>query len=95
VNDYGRNQSNIEEQVRNLRARIAALRSRIGLGIESFEDAQASGVQHTPERPKEEKRVEQKVEPDWNAINRLKAINDAKEVKDAEMNALKSKLKPR
>jgi hypothetical protein len=93
INQGPRNE--LAEKVTELRARIAALRSRIGLGIESFEDAQAYGVQHTPERPKEEKRVEQKVEPDWNAINRLKAINDAKEVKDAEMNALKSKLKPR
>jgi hypothetical protein len=81
-----------EKEAASLRARIASLRSRISLGIESFEATQVQGIQYTTERPAEEKRMEPRVEPDWDAINKLKAMNDAKEAKEAEMAAMKSKL---
>jgi hypothetical protein len=86
MNDYQRTAA-------NLRARIAALRSRLSLGIESFEDTQAPRVQYSAKRPTQETRVESRVEPDWDAINRLKATNDAKEAKEAEMSAMKAKLR--
>jgi hypothetical protein len=87
--NYGRN---LERQVADLRARIAAVRSRFGWTKESTQIAQTPRVQHPPERPKEEKRVEPRVEPDWDAINKLTAINDAKEAKAGELNAMKAKL---
>ena len=37
--------------------------------------------------------MEPRVEPDWDAIAKLTASNDEKEAKEAELNALKSKLK--
>ena len=33
-----------------------------------------------------------KIEPDWDAINKLKEKNDAMEAKSAELNAMKAKL---
>tara|TARA_R110000868_G_scaffold198623_1_gene445217 strand:+ start:406 stop:684 length:279 start_codon:yes stop_codon:yes gene_type:complete len=81
-----------EDRVAAIRARIAALRSRLASGNESFEDPLAQRIQYTTERPKEEKRVEPRVEPNWDAIAKLTAENDAKEAKAAELTAMKAKL---
>ena len=77
----------------DIKARIASLRSSIAGGLESYKAPQAQRIQDTAERPKEEKRVEPRVEPDWDAINKLTAINDEKEAKANEMDALKAKLR--
>ena len=82
-----------ERHAASIRARIAALRSSIAGGLESYKAPQAQRIQDTTERPKEEKRVEPRVEPDWDAINKLTAINDEKEAKAAEMDAMKAKLR--
>ena len=76
----------------DIKARIASLRSSIAGGLEYYKAPQAQRIQDTTERPKEEKRVEPRVEPDWDAINKLTAINDEKEAKANEMDALKAKL---
>lgn len=76
-----------EQIVANLRARIAALRKRLDLGIESFEDMPAPSINNSvtePQRPK--------VEPDWDAIAKLTAKNDEREAKSAELAAMKEKL---
>ena len=77
----------------DIKARIASLRSSIAGGLESYKAPQAQRIQDTAERPKEEKRVKPRVEPDWDAINKLTAINDEKEAKANEMDALKAKLR--
>ena len=82
-----------ERTAQSLKARIAALRSSLRGGIESFKASQVHRTQYTPERPQEEERVHPKLEPDWDAIAKLTASNDEKEAKEAELNALKSKLK--
>jgi hypothetical protein len=82
-----------ERTAQSLKARIAALRSSLRGGIESFKAPQAQRIQDTTERPTEAARMEPRVEPDWDAIAKLTASNDEKEAKEAELNALKSKLK--
>ena len=81
-----------ERTAQSLKARIAALRSSLASGLESFKAIEIQRVVNTPQRSKEEKRVEPKVEPDWDAIAKRTAENDAKEAKDAEMVTLKAKL---
>ena len=76
----------------DIKARIASLRSSIAGGLESYKAPQAQRIQDTAERPKEEKRVKPRVEPDWDAIAKRVAENDAKEAKAAEMEALRSKF---
>ena len=75
-----------------IRARIAALRSSIAGGLESYKAPQAQRVQYTTERPAYAARVEPRVEPDWDAIAKRTAENDAKEAKANEMNEMKAKL---
>ena len=77
----------------DIKARIAALRSRLASGNESFEDPLAQRVRYTTERPTETARVHPRPEPDWDAIAKLTAENDAKEAKAAEMDAMKAKLR--
>tara|TARA_R110000822_G_scaffold66857_4_gene163157 strand:+ start:665 stop:937 length:273 start_codon:yes stop_codon:yes gene_type:complete len=81
-----------ERTAQSLKARITALRSSLASGLESFKAIEIQRVVNTPQRSKEEKRVEPKVEPDWDAIAKRTAENDAKEAKDAEMVTLKAKL---
>ena len=89
-----------EQEVANIRARIAALRSRIGLGLESFEATQAQPkpvvVAPKSEHPRSVERSRvidtPKIEPNWDAINANIAKNDAMEAKAAEMSAMKAKL---
>ena len=84
------------EKVAELRARIAALRSRIGSNYESFEgiEAQQLVARESREVAEPQKNVgpTPKIEPDWEAINRLKEQNDAREAKEAELSAMKAKL---
>ena len=87
-NDFRR----LERHAASIRARIAALRSSIAGGLESYKAPQAQRVQYTTKRPKEEKRVETRVEPDWDAIAKRTAENDAVEAKAAEMNSLRAKF---
>ena len=77
----------------DIKARIASLRSSIAGGLESYKAPQAQRVQYTTERQTETARVHPRVEPDWDAINKLTAINDEKEAKANEMDALKAKLR--
>ena len=88
------------QQVADLRARIAAVRSYFGWDQASY--------QSTPSQPKpvvvqpkseqagsvERARVSDtpKIEPDWDAINANIAKNDEREAKAAELNAMKAKL---
>ena len=81
-----------QRQAGAIKARIAALRSGIAGGLESYKAPQARRIQDTAERPQEEKRVETRIEPDWDAIERRVAENDAKEAKADEMEALRSKF---
>ena len=81
-----------ERHAASIRARIAALRSSLAGGLESYKAPQARRIQDTAERPQEEKRVEPRIEPDWDAIEKRVAENDAKEAKAAEMEALRSKF---
>ena len=53
-----------ERHAASIRARISALRSSLAGGLESYKAPQAQRIQDTTERPKEEKRVEPRVEPD-------------------------------
>ena len=78
-----------ERHAASIRARIAALRSSLAGGLESYKAPQARRIQDTAERPAEAARVEPRVEPDWDAIAKRVAENDAKE---AEMEALRSKF---
>ena len=78
-----------QRQAAAIKARISALRSGIAGGLESYKAPQARRIQDTAERPQEEKRVEPRIEPDWDAIEKRVAENDAKE---AEMEALRSKF---
>ena len=89
-----------KQQVADLRARIAAVRSSFGWDQASYQNAPAQSesmvVQPKPEQggSVERARVSDtpKIEPDWEAINKLKAKNDALEAKANEMDALKAKL---
>jgi hypothetical protein len=78
-----------QRQAAAIKARISALRSGIAGGLESYKAPQTQRDQYTTERPQEEKRVEPRIEPDWDAIEKRVAENDAKE---AEMEALRSKF---
>ena len=81
-----------ERRAASIKARIAALRSSIAGGLESYKAPQTQRVQYTTERPAEATRMEPRVEPDWDAIAKLTAENDAKEAKAAELIAMKAKL---
>jgi hypothetical protein len=81
-----------ERHAASIRARIAALRSSLAGGLESYKAPQTQRVQYTTERPAEIARMEPRVEPDWDAIAKLTAENDAKEAKAAELIAMKAKL---
>jgi hypothetical protein len=81
-----------ERHAASIRARIAALRSSLAGGLESYKAPQTQRVQYTTERPAETARMEPRVEPDWDAIAKLTAENDAKEAKAAELIAMKAKL---
>jgi hypothetical protein len=81
-----------ERHAASIRARIAALRSSLAGGLESYKAPQTQRVQYTTERPAEAARMEPRVEPDWDAIAKLTAENDAKEAKAAELTAMKAKL---
>jgi hypothetical protein len=81
-----------ERHAASIKARIAALRSSLASGLESYKAPQTQRVQYTTERPAEATRVEPRVEPDWDAIAKLTAENDAKEAKAAELIAMKAKL---
>ena len=81
-----------ERHAASIRARIAALRSSLAGGLESYKAPQTQRVQYTTERPAEAARVEPRVEPDWDAIEKRVAENDAKEAKADEMEALRSKF---
>ena len=88
------------QQVADLRARIAAVRSSIGWDQASYQSTPAQSesmvVQPQPEQTRSVERARvsdtPKVEPDWDAINKLKAKNDAMEAKSAELNDMKAKL---
>ena len=82
-----------QRQAAHIKARIAALRSSIAGGLESYKAPQAQRVQYTTERPTETARVHPRPETDWDAIAKLTAENDAKEAKAAEMDAMKAKLR--
>ena len=81
-----------QRQAAAIKARIAALRSSLASGLESYKAPQTQRVQYTTERPAEATRMEPRVEPDWDAIAKLTAENDAKEAKAAELTAMKAKL---
>ena len=81
-----------QRQAAAIKARITSLRSRLSLGIESYKTSEVQRDQHSPEGEPPTARVEPKIEPDWDAIAKRTAENDAKETKDAEMVALKEKL---
>ena len=81
-----------QRQAAAIKARIAALRSSLASGLESYKAPQTQRVQYTTERPAEAARVEPRVEPDWDAIEKRVAENDAKEAKADEMEALRSKF---
>ena len=88
------------QQVADLRARIAAVRSSFGWDQASYQNAQTQSesmvVQPQPEQTRSVERARvsdtPKIEPDWDAINKLKEKNDAIEAKSAELNAMKAKL---
>ena len=88
------------QQVADLRARIAAVRSRFGWDQESYQNAPAQPkpvvVEPQPEQAGSVERTRvsdtPKIEPDWDAINANIAKNDAMEAKAAEMAAMKAKL---
>ena len=81
-----------ERRAASIKARIAALRSSIAGGLESYKAPQAQRIQDTTERPAPAARVEPRVEPDWDAIAKRTAENDAREAKANEMNEMKAKL---
>ena len=81
-----------ERHAASIRARIAALRSSLAGGLKSYKAPQTQRVQYTTERPAEAARVEPRVEPDWDAIAKRVAENDAKEAKAAELTMMKAKL---
>ena len=88
------------QQVADLRARIAAVRSRFGWDQASYQSTPAQSESMVVEpQPEQAGSVERarvsdtpKIEPDWDAINKLKEKNDAMEAKSAELNAMKAKL---
>ena len=89
-----------KQQVADLRARIAAVRSRFGWDQASYQNAPTQSKSMVAEpQPEQARSVERprasntpKIEPDWDAINKLKEKNDAMEAKSAELNAMKAKL---
>jgi hypothetical protein len=88
------------QQVADLRARIAAVRSSFRWDQESYQSTPAQPkpvvVEPQPEQAGSVERARvsdtPKIEPDWDAINKLKEKNDAMEAKSAELNAMKAKL---
>jgi|TARA_R110000868_G_scaffold886_7_gene6757 hypothetical protein len=82
-----------QRQAAAIKARIASLRGRLARGLESFEGTQAQRIQDTTERLKETKRVEPRVEPDWDAINKNIAINDEREARENDLAAIRAKFK--
>jgi hypothetical protein len=88
------------QQVADLRARIAAVRSRFGWDQASYQNAQTQSESMVAEpQPEQARSVERarasdtpKIEPDWDAINANIAKNDEREAKAAELSAMKAKL---
>ena len=81
-----------QRQAAAIKARITSLRSRLSLGIESYKTSEVQRDQHSPEGEPPTARVEPKIEPDWDAIAKLTAENDAKEAKANELDAMRAKL---
>ena len=88
------------QQVADLRARIAAVRSRFGWEQASYQSTPAQSESMVVEpQPEQARGVERarasdtpKIEPDWDAINANIAKNDEREAKAAELSAMKAKL---
>ena len=88
------------QQVADLRARIAAVRSRFGWYQASYQNAPAQSesmvVEPQPEQARSVERARAsdtpKIEPDWDAINANIAKNDEREAKAAELSVMKAKL---
>jgi hypothetical protein len=88
------------QQVADLRARIAAVRSRFGWEQASYQSTPAQSesmvVEPQPEQARSVERARAsdtpKIEPDWDAINANIAKNDEREAKAAELSAMKAKL---
>ena len=89
------------EQTQGLRNRSAAIRAAINNSSLRIHDKknkmQVQPDSNTQRSAKPGLQVKAtkapvKIEPDWDAINKLKAKNDAAEAKSAELNAMKAKL---
>ena len=89
------------EQTQGLRNRSAAIRAAINnssLRIHDKKNKMQVQPDSNTQRSAEPRvqvaasKTSVKIEPDWDAINKLKAKNDAAEAKSAELNAMKAKL---
>ena len=88
------------EQTQGLRNRSAAIRAAINNSSQRLHEKTQEALQSDSNtqriaKPKLQVKATKapvKIEPDWDAINKLKAKNDAAEAKSAELNAMKAKL---
>jgi hypothetical protein len=81
-----------QRQAAAIKARITSLRSRLSLGIESYKTSEVQRDQDPAQGEPPPARVAPKIEPDWDAIAKLTAENDAKEAKANELDAMRAKL---
>tara|TARA_R110000868_G_scaffold344319_1_gene605312 strand:- start:146 stop:520 length:375 start_codon:yes stop_codon:yes gene_type:complete len=88
------------EQTQGLRNRSAAIRAAINNSSQRLHEKTQEALQSDSNTQRSAKpglqvkatKAPVKIEPDWDAINKLKAKNDAAEAKSAELNAMKAKL---
>jgi septin family protein len=88
------------EQTQGLRNRSAAIRAAINNSSQRLHEKTQEALQSDSNTQRSAEpglqvkatKAPVKIEPDWDAINKLKAKNDAAEAKSAELNAMKAKL---
>ena len=88
------------EQTQGLRNRSAAIRAAINNSSQRLHEKTQEALQSDSNTQRSAKpglqvkatKAPVKIEPDWDAINKLKAKNDAAEAKSSELNAMKAKL---
>ena len=88
------------EQTQGLRNRSAAIRAAINNSSQRLHEKTQEALQSDSNTQRSAKpglqvkatKAPVKIEPDWDAINKLKEKNDAMEAKSAELNAMKAKL---